>query len=502
MHGFMEAVHLVFQFDILAVLVLSSLFGLFMGSIPGLTATMAVALIVPLTFFMDPIAAMGAVVGATSMAIFAGDIPGALLRIPGTPASAAYSDDSFLLSQKGYLELSLGSSVIFSSIGGLFGSVFFIFAAPALAELALLFTSFEYFWLTLMGLSSAVIISKGSNIRGWVALIIGLLLATIGLDISMGFPRFTFGNSNLAAGIDILPALIGAFAISEILRSVSATDLKGQKVQQHIGNLLKGVGKVGMKYKFNVIRSGILGTLIGALPGSGATMASYLAYALSKSMSKEKEKYGTGHIEGIIDASSANNASVAGAWIPALVFGIPGDTLTAIALGVLFMKGINPGPTIFMNTPEFVYAIFILFIIANVLMIPFGLGAIKVSKHILSVPPSILYPLILMTTVVGTFSVQNATFDLILMLGIGILAYVMNENGFPLAPMILGLLLGEMLENNFMGSIVKAQGNLLVFFERPLSAVLGIITILLWVFPIVKGFVSFLRSAKHSKSQV
>ena len=499
MIGFFEALSLVMQVDILVILVLSSLFGLFMGAIPGLTATMAVALIVPLTFFMEPMAAMGAVVGATSMAIFAGDIPGALLKIPGTPASAAYSDDAFRLSQKGYLELSLGSSVMFSAIGGLFGSFVFIFAAPKLAELALLFTSYEYFWLTLMGLSSAVIISKGSNVRGWVSLLIGLLLATVGLDISMGFPRFTFGNTNLAAGIDILPSLIGAFAISEILRSVCSTDLKGMKVQQHIGNLLQGVGKVGIKYKLNVLRSSILGTFIGALPGSGATMASYLAYALSKSMSKEKELYGTGHIEGIIDASSANNASVAGAWIPALVFGIPGDTLTAIALGVLFMKGINPGPTIFMNTPEFVYAIFIMFIIANVLMVPFGIGAIKVSRHILSVPPSVLYPLILMTTVVGTFAVQNALFDVILMLCIGLLAYFMEENKFPIAPMILGLLLGEMLENNFMSSIVKARGNLLVFFERPLSLVLGSITLVLWLFPIIKSLYGSIAGPKTKK---
>ncbi len=494
MDGFVEALQLVFKPNVLITLGLSSIFGLVLGAIPGLTATLAVALLVPLTFFMDPVPAMGAVVGATAMAIFAGDIPGALLRIPGTPASAAYVDESYKLSQKGELELALGTSVILSAFGGLFGSIVFMLAAPSLAEVALLFSSFEYFWLTLMGLSSAVIISRGSNVRGAIALAIGLLLSTVGLDVAMGYPRFSFGSVNLAAGINILPALIGAFAISQILRTVTSTDLKGKKIQQEIGNLLKGVGAVFKKYKLNALRSGLLGTFLGALPGSGATMASYMAFAVGKKFSREKEKYGTGHIEGIVDASSANNASVSGAWIPALVFGIPGDTLTAIVIGVLFMKGINPGPTIFLNTPEFVYSIFIMFIIANLLLIPFGIVAIKLSRHILSVPPKTLFPMILMTTIIGTFSVSNSTFDLVVMLFIGILAYFMEENKFPIAPMILGLLLGKLLENNFMSSIIKAQGSYVAFFNRPISAVLGVITLAIWISPLISSIIVFIKN--------
>ena len=498
MNGFIDAMQLVFRPNVLLTLSLASVFGLFLGAIPGLTATMAVALLVPITFFMDPIPAMGAVVGATAMAIFAGDIPGALLRIPGTPASAAYADEAYKLSQKGGLELALGTGVILSAFGGLFGAVVFIVAAPTLAEVALLFSSFEYFWLTLMGLSSAVIISRGSNVRGAISLALGLLLSTVGLDIAMGYPRFAFGSVNMAAGINILPALIGAFAISEILRTVTATDLTGKKIRQEIGNLLKGVGKVFRKYKVNAVRSGLLGTFLGALPGSGATMASYMAFAVGKKFSREKEKYGTGHIEGILDASSANNASVSGAWIPALVFGIPGDTLTAIVIGVLFMKGINPGPTIFMNTPEFVYSIFIMFIVANVLLIPFGIAAIKLSRHILSVPPKTLFPMILMTTIIGTYSVANSTFDLIVMLIIGILAYFMEENNFPIAPMILGLLLGKLLENNFMSSIIKAQGSYIAFFNRPISAVLGVITLAIWLAPL---FTTLFRLGKRLLSK-
>ncbi len=485
MEALVYALELVFVPEVLIVLFLASVFGLFIGSIPGLTATMAVALLVPLTFFMDPVPAIGAVVATTATAIFAGDIPGALLRIPGTPASAAYVEESHLLSKKGRLELALGSNVICSAIGGLVGGVVFILAAPSLAEIALLFSSYEYFWLTILGLSCAVIISRGSQVKGTIALVFGLFLSTVGLDITMGYPRFSFGSVDLAAGISILPALIGSFAISEIIRKVTTTDLKGEKIQQEIGNLLSGVGGVLWRFRLNVLRGSTLGTLIGALPGAGADMAAYISFAIGKQYSKEKNNYGTGHVEALVDSSSANNASVSGAYVPALVFGIPGDTLTAIVIGVLFMKGINPGPTVFMNTPEFVYAIFIMFLLANICLVPLGIIAIKLSRYVLSVPPSLLFPMILLTCVIGTFAVHNAVFDIWVMLALGIIAYLMEENEIPIAPMILGLLLGKLVEDNFMASAIKANGQFLEFFSRPMAAFLGILTIAVWVLPAI-----------------
>jgi putative tricarboxylic transport membrane protein len=485
MEALIYALELVFVPEVLIVLFLASVFGLFIGSIPGLTATMAVALLVPLTFFMDPVPAIGAVVATTATAIFAGDIPGALLRIPGTPASAAYVEESHLLSKKGRLELALGSNVICSAIGGLVGGVVFILAAPSLAEIALLFSSYEYFWLTILGLSCAVIISRGSQVKGTIALVFGLFLSTVGLDITMGYPRFSFGSVDLAAGISILPALIGSFAISEIIRKVTTTDLKGEKIQQEIGNLLSGVGGVLWRFRLNVLRGSTLGTLIGALPGAGADMAAYISFAIGKQYSKEKNNYGTGHVEALVDSSSANNASVSGAYVPALVFGIPGDTLTAIVIGVLFMKGINPGPTVFMNTPEFVYAIFIMFLLANICLVPLGIIGIKLSRYVLSVPPSLLFPMILLTCVIGTFAVHNAVFDIWVMLALGIIAYLMEENEIPIAPMILGLLLGKLVEDNFMASAIKANGQFLEFFSRPMAAFLGILTIAIWVLPAI-----------------
>jgi TctA family transporter len=226
-------------------------------------------------------------------------------------------------------------------------------------------------------------------------------------------------------------------------------------------------------------------------------MAAYISFAIGKQYSKEKGNYGTGHVEALVDSSSANNASVSGAYVPALVFGIPGDTLTAIVIGVLFMKGINPGPTVFINTPEFVYAIFIMFLIANICLVPLGIMAIKLSRYVLSVPPSLLFPMILLTCVIGTFAVHNAVFDIWVMLALGVIAYLMEENEIPIAPMILGLLLGKLVEDNFMASAIKANGQFLEFFSRPMAAFLGVLTITIWVLPaLFKIWLSFRRQPR------
>ena len=228
-------------------------------------------------------------------------------------------------------------------------------------------------------------------------------------------------------------------------------------------------------------------------------MADYISFAIGKQYSKEKGNYGTGHVEALVDSSSANNASVSGAYVPALVFGIPGDTLTAIVIGVLFMKGINPGPTVFINTPEFVYAIFIMFLIANICLVPLGIMAIKLSRYVLSVPPSLLFPMILLTCVIGTFAVHNAVFDIWVMLALGVIAYLMEENEIPIAPMILGLLLGKLVEDNFMASAIKANGQFLEFFSRPMAAFLGVLTITIWVLPtLFKIWLSFRRQLKQT----
>ena len=485
---FAQTFALVFDPYVLWVILASAVFGLFVGAVPGLTATMATALLVPVTFFMPPVPAIASIVTATAMAIFAGDIPSCLLRMPGTPASAAYTDEAYAMTKKGQGELALGSGLWFSIIGGLFGTAVLIAAAPALAEIALKFSSFEYFWLVLLGLLSAVFLALGNPLKGIVSLLIGLLVSSVGLDNPAGFPRFTFGNAELAGGLTLIPIMIGMFAVSEILRGVARIGEPWEMAQAKIGNVLHGMWRLTKRYPLQTLRGSTLGTAIGALPGAGADIAAWMSYAMSKRFSKEPEKYGTGHVEGIIEAGASNNSALAGAWIPALVFGIPGDSITAIVIGVLYVKGLNPGPTIFMNNAPAIYAVFLVFILANLLMLPLGIAAIKAAKQMLRAPREVLLPVILLFCIVGSFAINNSIFGVVLMLAFGIVGYVMEENGFPVAPAILGMVLGAMLEENFISSMIKADGRIWAFFERPIAGALGLLTLVVICVPLIRRF--------------
>jgi len=483
--AWIQAFSLVFEPYNMVVMLAASLFGLFVGAVPGLTATMATALLVPVTFFMAPIPAIAAIVTATAMAIFSGDIPGCLLRMPGTPASAAYTDEAYAMTRKGQAELALGAGLVFSAIGGLFGTAVLIVAAPTLAEFALRFSSFEYFWLVLLGLTCAVFMTSDRPVKGFVSLLLGLLVAGVGLGNPAGIPRFTFGSTELLGGIGMIPLMIGMFAISEILRYAVDTNPEMRIADQPIGNVFRGIWRLAVKYPVQVLRGSTLGTLIGALPGAGADIAAWMSYAISKKFSKEPQKFGTGHVEGIVESGSANNSALAGAWIPALVFGIPGDSITAIVIGVLYMKNMNPGPSLFTNDPQKIYAVFLLFIVANLIMIPLGFLCIKAAKRILKVPRNVLMPVIMLFCVVGAFAINNTAFDVTVMLIAGVAAFVLERNGFPIAPAILGVVLGGMLEENFVTSMIKADGRWFAFFERPVAATLGAFTLAVWFLPVL-----------------
>jgi len=480
---FQGLLHLL-NFKVILVIVLSAIYGLFVGAIPGLTATMAAALLIPFTFFMDPVPALVSIVTMSAMAIFAGDIPAALVRIPGTPSSAAYTQDSFELTKQGKGELVLGVDVVFSAIGGLMGAVILMTSAPLLAEIAFKFTTFEYFWLAAMGLSATVMVSRGSQIKGALSMILGLFFSTVGVDITLGYPRFTFGVVELLNGVNFIPAMIGLFGVSEVIRSVMQAELAYPIARVRAEKIFSGMFKMFKRYKVNVLRSGLLGTFIGILPGAGADIAAWIAYAVSKRSSKEPEKYGGGSIEAIVDSGTANNSCLAGDWVPALVFGIPGDSITAIVIGVLFMKGLRPGPMIFETQPDIVYAVYLAFILANLLMIPFGYLAIKSSSQMLRVPRNILMPGILMFCIVGSFAINNTVFDVGVMMVMGLIGYFLEANGFPVAPVVLGIVLGPIVEKNFMMSMIKTDWDVTQFFTRPVSAILCIITLFIWFFPL------------------
>jgi TctA family transporter len=491
MSELLDGMLLVFNLQTMLVIVVAALFGVFVGAIPGLSATMAVALLVPVTFYMDPTAAIAAIITTAAMAIFAGDIPGAYLNIPGTPASAAYVADASALGRKGRARECLGINLSCSVIGGLAGTIVLVMVAPSLAEFALNFSSFEYFWLALLGLSSAVFIAPGSPVKGFLSLMAGLLLATVGLDMVTGTPRFTFEIPDLMGGINFIPVMIGCFAVNEVMKLYASRNAyrtepasKALELPTQTGTVFGQVGPNLRKYWRNVTRGSVLGTLIGALPGAGADIAAWISYAVSKKRSKTPEAYGTGHLEGVVEASSANNAAICGAWVPALVFGIPGDSITAIVIGVLYMKGMNPGPTIFIDNAEMAYGLFTAFFVANLILIPIGYLAIR-SAHVFAITPTkLLMPIILAFCIVGAFAINNSLTDVWIMLVCGVAAYLLASSDFPIAPAILGLVLGNILENNFMTSMIKSDGNLFAFFERPISASLGALVALIVLFPL------------------
>jgi TctA family transporter len=478
MNAFVDAYFLVFNLETLLVIAASAIFGLFVGALPGLTATMATALLVPLTFYMSPIPAIAAIISSTAMAITAGDLPGTLLRIPGTPASAAYVEDSYSMAQKGQAGLAIGIGVIGSVLGGLFGFVFLIFTAPALAKFALGFSSFEYFWLAVLGLSCAALISSGGVAKGALSLLLGLLISQVGVDPLTGTPRFTFGVSELTGGISFIPAMIGMFALAEVMRT--GRRFKLNIPQANVRNPFKGVVACIWKYRKNQLRGSIIGSLIGALPGVGGDLAAWVTYSLAKKTSKTPELFGKGHPEGLVEAGATNNAALSASWIPAMVFGIPGDAVTAIAVGVLVMKGMEPGPQLLTTNPQNFYAVMLVFVIANILMLPLGYVAARSARWIFEVPRALLNAAILLFCVVGSYSINNTMFGVTVMLVLGITAFFMEKSGFAIAPVILGIVLGPLVEQNFTTSMIITNGNVFGLFERPIAAVLGAASIAVW----------------------
>jgi TctA family transporter len=479
-----QAFSLVAQPDVILAILLSSLYGMVVGALPGLTATMATALLVPVTFYLSPIAAIAAIISASAMAIFSGDIPGALLRIPGTPASAAYTDEAYAYTRKGRPEMALGIGLWFSAIGGIIGTVALLVIAPALAEFALSFSTFEYFWMACLGLMCATIVARSSPVKALASMLFGLLVSSIGIDNPGGTPRFTFGVTDLMGGVDVIAAMVGMFAVSEVMRFM-LDQAPPPLPKRRFGSILANQWKLTLEFPKNWSRGSVVGIIVGVLPGAGADMAAWISYAIAKRFSRAPKKFGTGHPEGLIEAGASNNSSLAGAWVPALLFGIPGDTITAIAIGVLYMKGLNPGPTLFTNNAPSMYALYLIFFIANLLMIPLGIMVIRMSSMVLRVPYSIVMPIVILCCAVGTFAITNSTFGVIVAAVFGCIGFVLQRYGFPIAAMVLGIVMGTLVEQSFVASLIKSGGSILPFFNRPVALALASITLLCVAWPII-----------------
>ncbi len=463
--------------DILIPWMLGMAFGIFVGSTPGLTATMAVALILPLTFHQSAEAGLAMIIGVSFTAIFSGDIPATFLRIPGTPASAAATLDAYELAQRGRGGLAMMLDLLCSAIGGLFGVALLILIAPQLASFALAFTSFEYFWLGVGGLSLSALVSQGSTVRGIASAAAGVVIASVGRDVVTGTHRYTFDSLELLSGIHFIPAMIGLFGLAEVFRSFHAGqlhDVAGHRVELPWIATLRTIAK----HWRLVLQSSTLGTLIGALPGAGADIAAWASYGLAQKTSSEPEKFGSGSIEGVVAPTSANNAAVGGAWIPALVFGVPGDSVTAIVLGALLMHGIQPGPGLFEHNAEQLHRLFAIAALTQILLIPAGWLGIQAFGWMMRLPRSLVLSAVVVFSFVGAYAFEQDMFDVYIVAVFGVLGYWMDRMRAPVAPLILGMILGPMIDEHLRVGLIKTGGSFLPFLTRPLSLAMVLLLLL------------------------
>lgn len=471
------------QLDVLIAISIGVLGGLFVGAIPGLTATMAVAILLPVTFGMSPIAGLGLLIGVYKGGIHAGSITAILIHTPGTPAAAATVLDGYPLAKQGKALKALDIDLYSSFTASLISSLVLITVAFPIASIALRFSAPEYFSITFFALTIIGGVSGNSLLKGLISGTIGLLLSVIGLDPMIGVPRFTFGSIALTRGISFIPLLIGMYAFSEILiqlregRKNLATQEEG-KIELKITKSERATFKDFLDVLPTIIRSAFYGVGIGSLPGIGPAIASFLAYSQARKRSKNPEKYGNGSFEGLAAAEAGNNGVTGATLIPLLTLGIPGDTVTAVILGGLLIQGLRPGARLFRDNADMVYGLFMAIILAVILMLIFGYFLIPILNKVVTMSKSILFPSILLLCMVGSYGSAQSSFELLVLFGGGILGYIMRVYEFPLAPINIAFLIGPMVEENFRRSLVFSDGSPLIFVTRPISLFFVVLTFL------------------------
>ncbi len=458
----------VFQPFNLLIVLLGTFVGIFVGAMPGLSSIMGLSLMLPLTLRFEGTTGILMLLGVFCGAIYGGSITAILVKTPGTANSAATVLDGYPLTQRGEAARALGISTFSSTFGGLFSAVMLLWTAPLLSKVALSFTSPEYFSLAIFGLSMVTSLSSKNVAKGLISAVFGLMLGTVGMDALTGVKRFTFGSTYLLGGIAMVPVLIGLYAFAQGLANVEAA---GEE-HKHAG--------VKLKHTFprlsdlrrtlpTMLRSSVIGTVVGAIPGTGGDIASWLAYNEARRWDKHPEEFGTGRIEGVAAPEAANNAVSGGALIPLLTLGIPGDAGTAVMLGALMMQGIVPGPLLFTSEQQKVYTIIVGLFVANLCMGLLGFCGIRLFSKIGDISNRYLTPIVFVFCIVGTFALNNSVNDIFLMLVIGVLAFFLIKLGFPMPPVILGLILGDTLEKNLQRSLMVSKGSFSIFFTRPIS---------------------------------
>ncbi len=487
-----EILNLTSLFDpmTLSLAIVATFLGIVVGALPGLTATMAVSILVSLTFGLDTSKAVVILISVYLGGIYGGSRSAILLNVPGTPSSAATALDGWPLSKRGEGGAAGILVTTFSALGGVLGLVILALLTPVIAKFALKFGYWEYFWLAMMGvlISATITTGEAKNYKGIITGFFGMLIACVGLDPIHGIPRLCFSTPQLFGGINLVPAMIGLFGLTEAFSALmepSSHDILDAGKDSRLVQLVKKSFTFLKKYPVNFFRSSIIGTFIGALPGVGPDIASWVAYGTAKKQSRTPEEFGKGSYEGVIASETANNAATTGVFIPLLTLGIPGDAVSAIILGGIQMHGYKPGPTFFFENPGFVYFLSGTLLIVNIIMWLEGCAITRVLSRILKAPVGVLMPIVMVLCVFGAYMINLRKFDIILMLCFGLLGIVMRKCKLPPAPMALGIILGTLADTNFRQAMLAGRYSLAPFFTRPLSLIMFIVILISLLSPVI-----------------
>jgi putative tricarboxylic transport membrane protein len=450
----------------------ATLLGITVGALPGLTATLGIALLTTLTFHMQAETAILVLICMYVGSIYGGSRSAILLNIPGTPASAATTLDGFPLARSGQAGRAMGLATTGSFLGGMIGMVALAVVAPVLGEFALSFRSPEFFWLALFGvLISGQLTTTGDTLKGWIAGVLGLLVAMVGQESIHAYQRFSYGSTDVAGGLALLPALVGAFGFAEIIGVMKAHAY--ETVQDATDRVRPRHSEI-WNYKRTIARSGLIGTLMGLLPGVGEDMGAWMSYAAAKRASPNRDRFGKGEPEGLVASETGNNAAVPGAIIPLLTLAVPGSAPAAVLLAAMFIHGMRPGPLIMVEAPQFVFQVVAMVFMATVAMLVLGLLLTRPLLKVLSVPREKLMPIIFTLCTIGSFAIAGRVFDIQVMLFFGVVGFALREMNYPMAPLVLGIVLGPLLDSSFRRGMVLFDGNFLGFLANPIALVLAL----------------------------
>jgi putative tricarboxylic transport membrane protein len=451
-----------------------ALLGILVGCMPGLSATLCIALLTTLTIKMETNDAILILICAYVGTLYGGSRSAILLNIPGTAANAAACLDGYQLALQGQAGRAIGIATSGSFTGTLFGVLCLAAFTPALAEIALSFGAFEFFWLALFGVAMSGSIVGEDPIKGWLMGALGLFVAQIGQEGLYAYNRFTFGWDELSGGISLIPALIGAFGFAEVLTTLS--DPAEKKIIEMRDSILPRFREVAQYWK-TVIRSGVIGVVTGILPGIGEDAGAWMSYAAAKAVSPEKEKFGKGSIDGLMAAETGDMSAIPGGIIPALALGIPGSAPSAVLMAAMIIHGIQPGPMLMIKTPQFVYDVVAMTSIATIAILIFGLFLVRPLLYVLRIKRTVLMPIIFVLCCVGSFAIASRLFDVYIMLAVGVGAFFLRRRGYEMAPFVLGLVLGDLLDKSLRRGLVLSDGGLAPFFTRPICAALAVVTL-------------------------